>query len=216
MPLAVTVVAVVGAVAIAFVLLEQAVAPTVLAFGEVAVNRIAQETASKALHGGIGRILSYRELIHLETDPSGRVMFMQPNTPAIARTAELLTQVAQRELANLASDRIEIPLGHVLGSRVLANYGPRLPVLMTPVGWARVGIRDEFSTQGINQTRHVILADLEVTVRIVIPLFQEQVTVQVSHPIAEGVIVGEVPATYVRFDVEGPLVAPLPAAPSPP
>lgn len=215
MAVALAAMAVLASAAYAAVLVEQALAPTIGALGEAAVNSIAQETASLALHGSIGRIPSYRELIHLETDQGGRVVFMQPNTPAIARTAEALTRVAQRQLAALGTDRYHIPLGQLLGSRLLANYGPRLPVFLTPVGWVRVTVRDEFSAQGINQTRHVILAEMEVTVRVVIPLFSEQVTLRASHPIAEGIIIGEVPATYMKFDVQGPLVTPVPVPTTP-
>ena len=55
----------------------------------------------------------------------------------------------------------------------------------------------------MNQTLHQIILDLTVVVYLVIPGEIVPVTVEERVPVAETVIVGEVPDTYVQLDPSG-------------
>ena len=56
----------------------------------------------------------------------------------------------------------------------------------------------EFESAGINQTRHKIYLSLRTTVRLVIPSGARQVSLGSQVLIAESIIVGEVPQSYVQ------------------
>ena len=61
----------------------------------------------------------------------------------------------------------------------------------------------EFESAGINQTRHKIYLSLQTSVRLVIPSGARQVLLQSQVLIAESIIVGEVPQSYVSVPETG-------------
>ena len=56
----------------------------------------------------------------------------------------------------------------------------------------------EFESAGINQTRHKIYLSLHTVVRLVIPSSARQVTLNGQMLIAESIIVGDVPQSFVN------------------
>jgi sporulation protein YunB len=67
------------------------------------------------------------------------------------------------------------------------------------VGTVRVKIIDNFESAGINQTRHSIYLSFDTNVRIVIPTKSGDALVATQVPLAETIIVGTVPTTYVSL-----------------
>ena len=91
----------------------------------------------------------------------------------------------------------------MLGSQLLANYGPRIKVSIYPLGTVRTSVFDKFEAAGINQTRHQIYLDIETQVQVVVPLVSSEVTVSTQVPITDTVIVGPVPSFYANFFASG-------------
>ncbi|MEG1441994.1 MAG: sporulation protein YunB, partial [Oscillospiraceae bacterium] len=58
---------------------------------------------------------------------------------------------------------------------------------------------DDFESVGINQTRHRIMVVVKVPISIAAPLKKISSEVVSEVPIAETVIVGDVPNTYMDF-----------------
>ena len=65
-------------------------------------------------------------------------------------------------------------------------------------GNVSANLRSSFEGAGINQTRHKIYLSLRTTVRLVIPSGARQVSLGSQVLIAESIIVGEVPQSYVQ------------------
>lgn len=68
---------------------------------------------------------------------------------------------------------------------------------MTPQGSVTVDFTSEFIESGINQTVHRVILIIKTNVRIIVPLATETEKVITQIPIAETVIVGEVPDSYI-------------------
>ena len=70
---------------------------------------------------------------------------------------------------------------------------------MLSAGAAGAVYRNEFTAAGVNQTLHRVLLEVSVTVRILLPgrILEASVTSPVC--IAETVIVGQVPGTYLQL-----------------
>ena len=66
--------------------------------------------------------------------------------------------------------------------------------------WKAVNEKNYFTDAGINQTKHQIVLNVEVTVRILMPGYTSSVAVDSSLAVAETVIVGSVPDTYTYFN----------------
>lgn len=67
------------------------------------------------------------------------------------------------------------------------------------VGSAHAVFQSQFSDAGINQTRHQILLEVTVSVDILLPGGDLPAEISAQVPVAETIIVGSVPDTYVEL-----------------
>ncbi len=171
--------------------------------------QIATQSINKAVREQVVAHIRYEDLITVRVDNRGRVVLMQPNTGDINRLAAEATIAVQNELEKVGRTRIHIPLGQLLGSQVMAGRGPDIPIEIIPAGAVESRVFDRFEQAGINQTRHKIYLEIKTRVRIVIPLTFANAEVRTEVPLAEAVIMGEVPQVYFG----GPPVLNLPQNP---
>lgn len=180
-----------------FLWAEHNLRPVILAMAEAQARVLAVQAMNDAVfevmrEGGV-----YSDLMHVVLDGEGRVSMMQANT---ARMNELATQAAlavQKNLDAIAEAGVEIPLGAAFGSRLLAGSGPIVHVRVVPVGAVSTEFVSEFTAAGINQTRHRIFLQMDATVQMVIPTGTQTAAVSAHVPVAESIIVGEVPDSFV-------------------
>ena len=152
------------------------------------------------LSGTISQI--NEELIDAQMDAEGRVSMLRANTMRMNELASQTALLAERELGSAENQVVEIPLGAALGVSFLSGFGPRLEVQILPVGAVHTSFDTEFETAGINQTRHKIFLNLRATVSLIVPTGSQLVEVTSTVPIAESIIVGEVPESFVDVNNE--------------
>ena len=157
-----------------------------------AVNRTIRQEVSE-------ENLQYKDFVAIEKDGQGHVTLIQANTVKVNQVATETTLAVQKALEEMKIHSFDIPLGLVLQTPFLADYGPRINVHVYPVGTVRVKIIDNFESAGINQTRHSIYLSFDTNVRIVIPTKSGDALVATQVPLAETIIVGTVPTTYVSL-----------------
>lgn len=141
--------------------------------------------------------LDYRRLFRVETNETGQVTFMQPDTVMVNDLAARVAVAIQDEMAGLGTRTIYVPLGRAFGSRLLGGVGPRIGVKIYPLMLESVKIWDTFESAGINQTRHRIYLNVKLVAKTAVPFILSEVPVEGDFPIAEAIIVGQVPDTYV-------------------
>lgn len=184
-----------------FSIVERNLKPTILAIAKAYAEQVAVTAIEDAVNDRIAGSVEYKDLIFIRTDNRGRVVLMQANTIKINSLAADAILDIQKNLAKLEGKVIHIPLGQVLKSQLLAAYGPKIRVTLVPIGTVKVKIADDFQQAGINQTRHRLYLNVYDKVKIVIPLVSEYIEVSAQVPIAETIIVGEVPQTYFNLDL---------------
>ncbi|ADG82964.1 sporulation protein YunB [Thermincola potens] len=182
-----------------FAIVEKNLRPTIQAISKAQAEQIAVESIQDAVNEKVAKVVEYKDLIFVRTDSRGRVVLMQPNTVKINSLAADTTLEVQKALKKLEGKVFKIPLGQTLGSQLLASYGPKIKVTIVPIGTVKVIVEDKFEQAGINQTRHRLYLNIFSKVKIVIPLVSDSVEVSSQVPIAETIIVGEVPGTYLNL-----------------
>ncbi|VBB08778.1 sporulation protein yunb [Lucifera butyrica] len=173
--------------------------PTLLAIAEAKATLAATEAINKVINEQVSPGLDPQSLVNVKLDNRGRVVLLQPNTMEFNRLAADTTIKVQEALKAIKEEKVNLPLGQVLGSQLLASLGPEITVTIIPVGTVQVKVFDKFEQAGINQTRHMVYLLATTDIRIVVPLVSKSVSVQTQVPVAEYVVVGEVPQTYVQF-----------------
>ncbi len=174
--------------------------PAVYEMARIRAVKLATEAINVAVQRKVadGQI-RYNDLIIFHKDNEGRIVLMQANTIKINQLASDVTLAVQKSLDDLKDQNIKLPLGELTGFYLLANRGPDLNVSMMPAGTVRVDVNDQFESAGINQTRHNIYLQFETEVRIIVPLESGEAKVSTRVPVAESIIVGQVPNTFVTL-----------------
>lgn len=182
-----------------FYSMETRLAPLVLRYAEVRAQGIATKAVSRVINEEILPTITYDVLVRIDKDGAGRVSIMQPNIVEINRILATAVSAIQDELGQIRELKVQIPLNQVFGAELFLNIGPRIPAFVTAVGTVNGSIAEEFQEAGINQTRHVVYLDIAFQMHIVIPFVHSTKQIHTRLPIAQAVIVGGVPATYVRI-----------------
>lgn len=146
-----------------------------------------------------GRDYGYDYFVTIDRDESGAVTAIKANMARInALSSELLSDIV--EAADKGELSLSIPLGNILGSSLLLGKGPDIPVDITLLTSSRVDFKNELSAAGINQTKHEMKLDVVVDIDVVLPWRTVSTQVVTEILIAETVIVGEVPQTYLNME----------------
>lgn len=186
----------------AVIAMEQNLSQTMLDMAFARAYSMAVETINRAVKQAMGQGVTYEELIDAQMDAQGRVSMLRANTMRMNELASQTALLAERELGSAENQVVEIPLGAALGVSFLSGFGPRLEVQILPVGAVHTSFDTEFETAGINQTRHKIFLNLRATVSLIVPTVSQLVEVTSTVPIAESIIVGEVPESFVDVNNE--------------
>lgn len=186
----------------AVIAMEQNLSQTLLDMAFARAYSMAVETINRAVKQAMAQGVTYEELIDAQMDAQGRVSMLRANTMRMNELASQTALLAERELGSAENQVVEIPLGAALGVSFLSGFGPRLEVQILPVGAVHTSFDTEFETAGINQTRHKIFLNLRATVSLIVPTGSQLVEVTSTVPIAESIIVGEVPDSFVDVNNE--------------
>ena len=181
-----------------FLLLEKNLEAVILDLAHARAEAMAVEYIHQAIQDVMGQGVVYGDMMQVQTDAGGRVTMLQANAVRMNELATATALRAQEKLESAESQSVEIPLGAALGVPFLSALGPKVPVKIIPVSAVNANFSTEFESAGINQTRHKIFLSLLVSVRLVIPSGARQVSIAGQALIAEAIIVGQVPQSYVQ------------------
>lgn len=174
--------------------------PAVYELARVRAVQLATEVINKSVQQKVGENnLLYSDFILIHKDSQGRIVLMQANTVKMNQLAADVTLAVQGALKRLENEYFYVPLGQATGFYFLANTGPRIKVSIMPAGTVRVDVKDKFENAGINQTRHKIYLQFDTEVRIIVPFMSGEAMVATHVPVAESIIVGDVPTTFVTL-----------------
>lgn len=180
--------------------------PVVIAMAEARARQLAVAAINRAVAQVMQDSVDYSDLIQVSTDANGRVTMIRANTILMNELASRTALTVQKNLTELEQEGVTVPLGSAFGVKVLSGSGPRIAVGVLPVGSITTRFVTAFQSAGINQTRHEISLEASTQMRIVIPTGAQTVSVTTIVPVAEAIIVGEVPASYVNVpDVDSML-----------
>jgi sporulation protein YunB len=141
---------------------------------------------------------SYGYFVDLQRDTSGNVIAVAAN---MARINRFSTEVLGSVISATESGEIElsVPLGTLLRSSVFLGRGPDIPVRITVLTTSSASFSNQFEAVGINQSRHQIMLDIVMELDVVLPWEIESSIVDCQVLVAETIIVGGVPDTYLNL-----------------
>lgn len=143
--------------------------------------------------------VKYDDMVVIHKDNDGKIVLIQPNTVVLNRLIANTVQVLSYSMGEMKEDSVEIPVGQLSGLKILAAWGPTINVKIIPSSEVHVELDDRFEQAGINQTRHLISMNIATKMKVAVPYLSDEVEVGSTIPLAETIIVGDVPSNYVNF-----------------
>ncbi len=171
--------------------------PPLLKISGLRAKNKAVQAINEAIISDLGDKIEYRDLFQIRNDDNNKITILQANTMFMNSIAAKAVLSVQNSLKDMSIEKIELPLGSILGSDVFANYGPKLKIKVLPLGTVTVDFVTGFEEAGINQTRHKIHLAVNTQVGIVLPLIKDTINIDTQIPISETIIVGDIPKSYI-------------------
>ena len=175
---------------------DKNIKPTVIAISEIRARSITTQTINDTIKSKIKRDINYNDLIFVKYDNDGKVTLMQANTILMNSIAAEVAIEVQEQLKQMSKSKIKVPLSNAFDTQIV-NL-PSVNVQIIPQGSVAVDFATEFESSGINQTRHRIYIIVVTDIKMIVPLVQENLRITTNIPIAETIIVGDVPEQYVN------------------
>lgn len=139
-------------------------------------------------------------LLQFEKDEHGEITFVNSNVIYMNKLANEISIDIYDEINKLDYLYTLIPLGSLLGNDMLNSIGPSIEIKFIPVGDVKTRFKTDFSSTGINQTKHKVFLEITCQIEALSIIADTLVTTKVEIPIVETVIVGGVPSTYYHLE----------------
>ena len=176
--------------------IDKNIRPSIIAISEVKAKQVTTQAINNTIKNKIKNDIDYNDLIFVQYDKEGKVTLMQANTVLMNSVASEVALEVQEELEKISKSTIEVPLKNAFNTDLIAL--PSINVQIIPQGSVVVDFATEFESTGINQTRHRIYIIVTTNIKLIVPLVSEEVRVTTNIPIAETIIVGDVPEQFVN------------------
>jgi len=172
----------------------------------VAVNAVASKINASLKEGFYDDKLT-EPLIYVERDEEGDIKYIEPNSKLINK---LLLNFSTKVKENYDLDDIEeikVNLGVVTGSRILSQAPFYFTVKVHPLSLTKFQYETKFETQVVNQTRYLVYCTLTSEIQTLSPFTDKTAKINRKILLAEAVVVGKVPDSYVVVPKESILDA---------
>lgn len=143
--------------------------------------------------------VAYSDLVTLERSDSGDIVALCSNLAQANILRAQLLDAALNALDGLEAKELKIPIGTIFDWDLFSGLGPDIKVRILYTGTASAEFENSFSTAGINQTRHQIIFKIDADISVLLPGRQYDKAVSTSVCVAETIIVGKVPETYLQI-----------------
>ena len=181
----------------AFLLLDARIRPFVRNTAVVQAQNYAATVAGSAVPDILAAEgADYASLTEITRDSSGNIVSIQTDAMRINRIKSGINSAVAASLANLDGKQLGVSIGSLTGLALLNGRGPRLNAIISLTGSAQTHFVNEFSSAGINQTRHQIFLKTTVTLLVVFPTTTVTTAYTMTMLVAETIIVGKVPLAY--------------------
>ena len=178
---------------------DKRIFPSVLKMSEVKVKAKVVEIINETSLELLSDEFSYNEMMIIDRDSENNISLIRANTIKLNYLSSKLAIKCNNKLDKMGKVGIEVPLGWISDNSTFYELGPDICVNLEPVGNLEVEYNSIFESAGINQTRHIINLEAKATVKIEVPLHNEEIIVTCTVPIADTIIIGKIPSTAIDF-----------------
>ena len=187
------------AAAVAFLLLRSRYRDVIRELAETQIKNTTSDLTNDAIARQIADgVIQYDRIVYFEKDLDGRITALKTNMSEVNRLKTDILNIINDEILALDTSDIGIPLGSLFLPELLSGKGPAIPVHILSIRNSDATFKSNFSQAGINQTLHQLTMDVSVDVAVLVLGQTGSFTVNSEVVVAETVIVGAVPNTFLQ------------------
>ena len=142
----------------------------------------------------------YADYFSFSYDNEKNVTAIVANTGLINQMTLLWNTEIQNRLNELRTIPIVVSTGLLTGNAILAQYGQEIEIDAQIVSNCAITYESKLYRSGINNTLHKLVLNTEITAQVLVPVRTENVIVSQEIVLAETVIPGVVPQSYLVGD----------------
>ena len=143
-------------------------------------------------------MIQYDRIVYFEKDLNGRITALKTNMSEVNRLKTDILNLINDEILALDTSDLGIPLGSLILPEFLAGKGPEIPVHIMSIRNSDASFLSNFREAGINQTLQQLNMHVSVDVAVLVLGETNYFTVSSQVVVAETIIVGQVPDTFLQ------------------
>ena len=186
-------------VSLGFLMLRSRYRDVIRDLAETQVKNTTSDLTNDAIAKQIDEgIIQYDRIVYFEKDLDGRITALKTNMSEVNRLKTDILNLINDEILALDTSDIGIPLGSLFLPELFSGKGPSIPVRILSIRDSDASFASSFSQAGINQTLHQLPMIVSVDVAVLVLGQTSSFTVNSEVVVAETVIVGDVPSTFLQ------------------
>lgn len=142
--------------------------------------------------------IQYDRIVYFEKDLNGRITALKTNMSEVNRLKTDILNIINDEILAMDTTDLGIHLGSLILPEFISGRGPAIPVQILSIRNSDGSFSSNFTEAGINQTLHQLSMQVSVDVSILVLGKAESFTVSSQVVVAETIIVGQVPDTFLQ------------------
>ena len=142
--------------------------------------------------------IQYDRIVYFEKDLNGRITALKTNMSEVNRLKTDILNLINDEILALDTTDLGIPMGSLFLPEFLAGKGPSIPVHILSIRNSDASFSSAFTEAGINQTLQQLTMEVSVEVAVLVLGETNNFTVSSQVVVAETIIVGQVPETFLQ------------------
>ncbi len=181
-----------------FVFLEIQVKPMVAIITEIEAQTMATQAINTAVENlsKDSNALEYFDLVEVERSQENKISGITTDTYNLNKLKSEYTIEAQKQINAMQNSVVGINVGELSGVELLNGVGPQVYLFLSFISSIETQVKSSFVSAGVNQTQHIIELIIEAEIYLTSDDYIPNAIVTTNVPIAQTIIVGDVPALY--------------------
>ncbi len=142
--------------------------------------------------------IQYDRIVYFEKDVSGRITALKTNIGEVNKLKTDTLNIINDQILETDQAQMGIPLGSLFLPELFSGKGPQIPVKILAIRNSDADFQSSFTHAGINQTLHQVRMRVLIDVTVLVLGETLAFTVETDVVIAETIIVGAVPDTFLQ------------------
>lgn len=161
---------------------------------------VVTKTVNDSINKVIGQgVYGFDYFVSLVKDENGDITAI---TSDMAHINSLSTEILNSVISSTENGtiKVNIPVGNLSGLNLLMGKGPNVPVDIIMLTSSRVDFRNDIISSGINQAKYQLILEVTIDIDVLVPWGTESASTVTEVIVADTVIVGKVPETYLNME----------------